>query len=227
MNKIALFLFFIVTLTAHSQDWEFEKPNYKEIENNIQDADSPLFYKTLMDRFQNADSTLTLQEKRHLYYGFSFSDRYSPYGHSKSMDSLMVILQKDSLSGQELDRVIGLSDSLLAENPFNVRAMNYKLFAFEQKMEKANFEKTYVRMSTVFDALLSSGNGVSKEEAFYVIYTSHEYDLLNLLGFQFGGMQQLIEHYDYLTVAKNEAGIEGFYFDVSPCLNAMSKMFGE
>ncbi|MCW8981765.1 MAG: DUF4919 domain-containing protein, partial [Altibacter sp.] len=99
--------------------------------------------------------------------------------------------------------------------------------AFEQKMEKANFEKTYVRMSTVFDALLSSGNGVSKEEAFYVIYTSHEYDLLNLLGFQFGGMQQLIEHYDYLTVAKNEAGIEGFYFDVSPCLNAMSKMFGE
>ena len=66
-----------------------------------------------------------------------------------------------------------------------------------------------------------------KKEAFYVIYTSHEYDLLNILGFQFGGSQSLIEHYDYLTLAENEAKIEGLYFDVSPCLNSMSKMFKE
>jgi len=40
-------------------------------------------------------------------------------------------------------------------------------------------------------------------------------------------MQSLIEHYDYLTVAKNDAKIEGLYFDVSPCLNSMSNMFKE
>ncbi|MAP55217.1 DUF4919 domain-containing protein [Altibacter sp.] len=227
MKKITTLLFLVLSATAYSQSWDFESPNYKEIEKNIQDKASPLFYDTLMVRFQDADSTLTLQEKRHLYYGFSFHDKYAPYSHSKSLDNLMTLLKKETLSESELDQVVNLSDSLLTTNPFDVRAMNYKLFAFDQKREKENFKKTYIKMNTVFDALLSSGNGTSKEESFYVIYTSHEYDLLNILGFQFGGMQQLIEHYDYLTVAENEAGIEGLYFDVSPCLNAMSNMLGE
>jgi len=47
--------------------------------------------------------------------------------------------------------------------------------------------------------------------------------LLDILGFQFGGSQSLIGHYDYLTVQPNEADIEGVYFDVSPCLGSLSK----
>ena len=31
----------------------------------------------------------------------------------------------------------------------------------------------------------------------------------NILGFQFGGTQSLIEHYDYLTLSENQAKIEG------------------
>lgn len=35
----------------------------------------------------------------------------------------------------------------------------------------------------------------------------------------------LFNRYNILNVAENEFGIEGFYFDVSPCLNSMKNMF--
>ena len=82
-------------------------------------------------------------------------------------------------------------------------------------------------MGIVFDALISSGNGRDKENAFYVIYPSNEYALLEILGFKFGNSQSLIDHYDYLEVAENELGIKGLYFDVTPCLNSLNMMFDE
>ena len=85
------------------------------------------------------------------------------------------------------------------------------------------FQKKLTQLRTIVDVLMSSGNGKTKEDAFYVIDISHEYNLLSILGFQFGGSQHLIEHYDYLSVAENNQNIEGFYFDVSPCLNSILK----
>jgi hypothetical protein len=116
---------------------------------------------------------------------------------------------------------------MLLDNPFDLSAINYQLYSLEQMGNKKSFDKKVTQLGTIVDVLISSGNGKSKKDAFYVIYTSHEYDLLNILGFQFGGSQSLIEHYDYLTLAENEAKLEGLFFDVSPCLNSMSKMFKE
>ena len=116
---------------------------------------------------------------------------------------------------------------MLLDNPFDLNAINYQLYSLEQMGNMSIFNKRVIQLKTIIDALMSSGNGKNKKEAFYVIYTSHEYDLLNILGFQFGGSQSLIENYDYLTLAENEAKIEGLYFDISPCLNSMSKMFKE
>ena len=68
MKKLILVFFFFLTSLSYSQDWNFEKPNYNKIEKNIKIKNSNLFYESLLDRFQNADSTMTLEEKRHLYY---------------------------------------------------------------------------------------------------------------------------------------------------------------
>ncbi len=170
---------------------------------------------------------MTLKEKRHLYYGYIFDENYSPYSLSDYRDSLKVVLQKKELDSLDLNKMVEFSDKILSENPFNLSAINYQLYSLEQIGNKESFQKRLAQLRTIVDALMSSGNGKSKKEAFYVIYTSHEYDLLNILGFQFGGTQSLIEHYDYLTLAKNEAKLKGLYFDVSPCLNSMAKMFNE
>ena len=168
---------------------------------------------------------MTLKEKRHLYYGYVFEEAYSPYARSVYSDSLRTILQKEVINKDDYHKIVKYTDSVLSENPFDLDAFNYQLFALEKQGTDMLAKKRLNQVYIILDALISSGKGTSKEEAFYVINTSHEYQLLEILGFEFGGTQSLIEHYDYLTVVENEAKIEGFYFDVSPCLNSMSKMF--
>ncbi|WP_460546254.1 DUF4919 domain-containing protein, partial [Echinicola sediminis] len=115
--------------------------------------------------------------------------------------------------------------AILASNPFDLRAMNYQLYAFEQLGDKVNFEKKIIQYTILIDALISSGDGSSTENAFHVIEVNHEYQLVDILGFEFGGMQSLLEgNYDYLTLKDNDLGLEGLYFDVSSCFKALSKM---
>ena len=227
MKRIILITFILMSHLSFSQDWDFEKPNYKKIEENIQNKESNLFYEVLMNRFQQADSTMTLDEKRHLYYGYIFDENYSPYSRSDYGDSLRVVLRKEKMDSLDFNKIVDYTTKMLFENPFDLNAINYQLFSLEQLGNEESFEKRAIQLRTIVDALISSGNGKTKEEAFYVIYTSHEYDLLNILGFQFGGSQSLTEHYDYLTIAENEIKLEGLCFDVSPCLNSMSKIFKE
>ncbi|WP_291866262.1 DUF4919 domain-containing protein [Maribacter sp.] len=225
MKKIIFVVLSLSSLQLYSQDWNFEKPDYTEIKKNIAEQNSNLYYPSLMDRFTKADSTLTLKEKRHLYYGYSFQEDYSPYAHSGFADSLQIILELKTHDTLEFKKIMTLGDSVLVKNPFELKTINYQLYALEKTDNIIGYRKKIAQFNIIIDALLSSGNGTTKEESFYVIYTAHEYDLLNILGFTFGGTQSLIEHYDYLKLAEGETKIEGLYFDVSPCLNSMTKIF--
>lgn len=224
MSKLIVSLsFLLVSSLSLAQQWVFEKPNYADIEKNIALQGSNLFYSNLMARFNLADTTMSLEEKRHLYYGYTFHSNYSPYGSSTYRDSVSAIYRKDSLVADDYQLMIAFCDSMLQANPFDFQALGSKVYAYDQQGDTTKAFENLKRMSFIVDAIVSSGDGVSKETAFYVIQTSHEYFLLDILGFQFGGSQSLIGHYDYLTVQPNEADIEGVYFDVSPCLGSLSK----
>lgn len=227
--KIYSLLFSLIFFISFSnaQQEIIGKPNYKKIKKNIEKKKSNFYYPKLMERFTAADTTMTIEEKRHLYYGYINEDNYSPYGRSSYGDSLRAVLKKPNHSEEDISKVKEFSESLLIEKPFDFNAMNYLLYAFETQKDTINFNKTIDKVNILLDALFSSGDGKEKETAFYVIETSHEYFLLNVLGYEFGGMQSLIKHYDYLEVTENESGIEGLYFDVSPCLNSLSKTFDE
>ena len=224
-KQLLILTFLLGSVLVFSQNIETEKPDYNKIEKEITKKKSEFFYPKLMKKYMNSDSTMTLKEKRYLYYGYSFQDAYSPYGHSDFSDTLREVLQKEKHTDEELNRIIELSDSILVDNPFDLRVIKYQLYALDKLEKKKAFDKRINQMRIVVDALLSSGDGLKKKTAFYVIYTSHEYDLLNILGYEFGGEQSLIDHFDYLKVAKNSKNIKGFYFDISPCLNSMNEMF--
>lgn len=225
MKKTLTLFLFLFSFALFSQNEYLEKPDYKKIKKNIKKEESNLFYTKLMERFRNADSTLTIEEKRHLYYGYTHQEEYSPYHRSDFGDSIRNILIKEIKTKDDFKSIVRFGDSILTKQPFDIRTMNYQLYAFDELKDSERFNETINKAKVVVDALMSSGDGTSKEKAFYVIDTTHEYELLGILGFQFGGSQSLIEHYDYLTVAENDFNIEGFYFDVTPCLNSMSKMF--
>lgn len=227
MNTRLVFIlaFLLISVLGFSQKIKTKKPNYKQIEKEISDKQSIYFYPSLFKRYLVADSTMTLNEKRNVYYGYTFQNDYSPYAHSSYYDSLKLVLKKKQPNNDELSMIINFSDSILAKNPFDLRALNYQLYAYESLQKQEEFNKKIVQMRIIVDALLSSGDGLKKKTAYYVIFTSHEYDLLYILGLEFGGSLSLIEHYDYLKVTQNSKKIEGLYFDVSPCLNSLNSMF--
>lgn len=224
MRKIQfLLLLFAISLNGFSQENTFESPNYKNIEKNIKDKKSEFYYPKLLAKFEVSDSTMTLEQKRHLYYGYTFQSTYNPYKNSLASESLSEIMKKDQLSADDLTEIIKLSTHVLKENPLDIRALNYRLYSLEQQQKYDELKKNLIKLEIIVDALVSSGDGISKETAFYVIDVSHEYDLLAMFGFRYDGEQSLIEHYDYLTVAKNDDNVQGLYFDVTPCLDFLAR----
>lgn len=216
MKSFISVLFLLFSATAFCQTEEFSKPDYKQIEKNTGDKKSPLYFDTLFDRYKKADSTMTIEEKRHLYYGYSFQKDYSPYSISDAQEELNEILRSEKTDKKTLEKLLKVSGKVLEDYPYGIRIKEYRVYAFKQlgKYKEARAEET--QASIIIDAILSTGDGSTQENSFYVINTSNEYEILDILGFRFGGDQQLIEHkYDYLTLAENSYNIKGFYFDVT------------
>jgi len=225
MKHLLLLLPFLGLCTyVRAQHWEFEKPDYDRIEANIREEASHLYYPSLMKRFLEADSTLTLTEKRHLYYGYVFQESYAPYSSPETEEKFRALLRKEQLQLNDLKEIVRYGDLLFEQNPLDFQMFGYQLYALRELGEQEKYARRDFQYNLIFEVILSSGDGTSKEYAFSVIEPSHEYEILRLLGFRFGGQQSLTEHYDYLEVDENEYGLEGLFFDVSPSLEYLAGM---
>lgn len=224
MKKVILVIFLANCVVGLSQARKFSTPDYGKIEQEIKKEKSDLYYPKLMKRFNEFDSTLTIEEGRHLYYGYTFQSEYSPYGHSKYQDSLRKIFKKDTLMQLDYQEILKFTDSILKTDPFDIRTINYKLYSYKKLGNKVEYKKNTVKMDLVIDVIVSSGNGISKDSAYYVINVGHEYDLLRIFGYESAG-QSLIGNCDYLELRKNDDNIEGLYFDVSPITKLYDQTF--
>ena len=222
MKRYATLFLLVLCSCIYAQTPEFTAPDYDVIKKNVNNKKSPLYFDTLFDRYNRADSTMTLEEKRHLYYGYSFQDEYSPYGRADEETKLRELLQKEDADEKDLKKIIEYTDAIIKQYPFGIRVKEYRVYAFRELGKTAEAEKENIQANIIIDAMLSTGDGVAKETCFYVINTLNEYELISLLGFNFGGKQSLVEgQYDYLTLAENPYQLEGFFFDVSRCLNSL------
>lgn len=173
-----------------------------------------------MDRYLLGDSTMTIDEQRHLYFGYVFQPTYNPADTSQYNAKMANILNKQHFTNEDYDQVIEYADALLAEDPFNMRALNAKLLVYAQKNNVAAYKKTAQKRRIVQQAITSSGDGMSKTTPYYVIKVAHEYDILPFMGFKFGGKDKIEKgcQCNSLTLAPNRFGIDIIYFDISPVL---------
>jgi hypothetical protein len=194
----------------------FVKPDFKAIEQNIKDKKSPFYFSKLFSRFQQADSTLTLEEKYHLYFGYSFTDDYKPYFISENAKEIRDLINTDNLSKEQMERVIELTEDAVKGFPFNISIIGYRAYFYRALGKEKQAVAEEVRAGLIFDAILGTGDGLSKDTSFYVISVGNEYELINALGLVYGGKQELVAgRYDYVTVRPNDYGAMGLYFDVS------------
>jgi len=225
MKKFTLLFTILLYSIGFTQNDSFKKPDFQEIEQKIKQKDSKFYYPKLIEKYYQSDSLLSLEEKRVLYYGFIYSPKYSPYGSREFTDKITAILKNNHITEDDYKKLIEYSDILLEENPFNINAINYKLYAYKQLQNSSDAMKASLKLQIINDAILSSGEGLTKETAYVVINPNHEYSFLHLLGFTFGGIKNPVEQYDYLSLKENEQKIEGLYFDASASANYMTNLF--
>ena len=76
---------------------------------------------------------------------------------------------------------------------------------------------------------MATGNGLTDSTAMYVISVDHEYDMISLLGYKFGGGQSLISNkngsMDKMKIQKNDNNIDALYLNVDRLFASMDKLF--
>lgn len=227
MTRCCVVLLLLLAGTAFTtRAQEFRKPDFNRIGVAIKDRSSALYYPKLMARFLGGDSSLNEAEREHLYYGFTFQDHYSPYVLHPYEDSLRQVIQKDNMEEADYLTMIRFADSVLTDNPFSMRTLNYQAYAYRKLQRRPEWEKNIYKIRTILDAIINSGDGKSEATAFTVIQVQDEYSLIHALDFEFGGNQRLVGgHYDYLALKENRFNITGLYFDVSASMDYLGRTF--
>ena len=204
-------------------------PDYHAIKEHVSDENSPFFYPTLLQKYFSVNNTLTLEEKRHLYYGFVFQSWYNPNETTIEEKEIKKVVKKNFITRIEYRDVLQLADIVLKKNPFNTVALQWKTVALF-KLDQSNtveYDQTTTQYNIVMDAILSSGDGRSIESAYRVIAIQHEYELLNYLDYKPTGQeeQQVGEqYYDSITLAENGDKMERFYFEITPAHQHLKAM---
>ena len=210
MRTVLITLFSLLSVFGISQ----VKVDYAEIERNIKDVDTKFHYPALLKRYMNGDSTLTLEEKRHCYYGYSFHTSYDPFKGKKSIDFVDTLIAKsnDEMNLTEVNEII---DSAFIEHPFDLKVLLYLI-----KFNKIDSEKRRTavnQLTIILDAILSSGDGKTKNTAFDVVLLSHESLVINKLGLERSGKQSLGSNsIESLSLSKNKQKIKKLYFELRP-----------
>lgn len=219
-KSIILVLFcFSSLLNLSAQRSSFVELDYGAIKKAISDPNSSTYYPKLMKRYLDFDTTLTLDEFRLLYYGYIYQPDYDPYNKHMENNALSVYLEKDKITLADCEKIISFVNISMSEKPFHFHNLRMAIYAYHVKGEKKEAEKRIAMLNGIINAILSSGDGKSLRSAYHVIFTIHEYEIVNYLGYN-ADYQELKSVWDVIYLSKNKDKIPALYFNVEEMLAA-------
>lgn len=205
-----------------------ERPDLEQIKREITDRTSPYYYPRLMEEFQRNDTLMKLDKYRRLYLGYMFQEDYFPYRPSNAVRRFEEVYNKPNPNRQECDSVIKYAELALADNPFNLSQMMGLIHALRLKGKRNLADIWQYKLNYILFAIVSTGTGADEENAWYVIEPSHEYVLLNMMGYTVTAPIFYDPYYEYLKVMTptgNNSG--GFYFNIEGILKEYFRKFPE
>ena len=200
--------------SVSSQQKEYEAPNYKVIQKNIENKDSEFYYPKLMDKLKANDTLITKDQYRHLYFGYTFQKEYHPYQISENDKKLITYFQSKDLKKSDYAEIIKISNASLKEFPLNLRVMNFLGYIYHLDGNEAMANKVSHNFYGLFGAIYSSGDGRDCKTGFHVISVSHEYVVMNMLELEIAS-QGLSGDCDYLSLPKDKYKLPGVYFNIT------------
>ena len=223
---IATFLV-ALSLPSVAQKFEIKAVNFDSIRVETQNPSSKYFFPKLIIGFQSNDTTMTFDQYRHFYYGYVFQEDYNPFRESPFSDMIESLYYKKEFTRAECDTIEKYAELSLNDNIFDLQQMEFYIFALKQKKKYARAAIRQYRLNHIIAAILSSGNGTA-ENPWVVTSATHEYYILNKLGYVAVEHKSMPNNIDFIAVKKkNDKSPEGFYFDASKIMEVADVKFVE
>jgi len=199
-----------------------EKPDLEKIRTQTLDPASPFYFPKLMAKFTRNDTTMTNEEYRNFYLGYMFQEDYDPYRTSPYSGVTDELRMKATHTKEEIETIRKYAELSLRDNPFDLRQMSFLVHVLKEKRKDMSAKIWEYRLEHLLGAIKSTGTGEDVENAWYVIYPMHEYDMVQLLGYEATDASYIDPGIDYLTVSPDpetkkrlkDKVASGFYFNV-------------
>lgn len=227
MKRLLLILTLAVTaaLAAAAQDilpqLKRQRPDMEQIKREVNDRTSEYFYPRLMKQHLANDTTMKVEKYRRLYLGYMLQEDYNPYREHPVPEHISKLYAKtEKFTRQEADSVIKYAQLVLDDNPFDLYQMLALVQAYRVK-GKTNLAAIWNnKINYILMAIVSTGTGRDRDNAWWVMSPQHEYFLLRFLGFVPKSHTFYSPSYEMIT-AKDTYGFDvgKFYFNVGTILD--------
>lgn len=198
----------------------------KEIQKAVNDPSSKYFYPKLLRMFERNDTAMNLKQFRHLYLGYVFQEDYNPYRRSDYSSKVEDLYFKENHTQAECDTIIKYAEKSLMDDPFDLRQMSFLIYAYREKKKNNMANINQYKLNHLLEAIVSTGTGLDKDNAWVVINPQHEYNLLNFKNYIAESQEDAPPHFDYITVKqKDSKDPKGFYFNVRYVLEEYYRKF--
>ena len=199
-----------------------ERPDLEAIRVATLDPANPMYFPKLMKKFNRNDTTMNADEFRHLYLGYMFQEDYDPYRESPYSSITDSYRNKTSHTKEEIDTIRKYAELTLLDNPFDLRQMSFLVHVLKERRKDMSAKIWEYRLEHLLGAIKSTGTGENEENAWFVIYPAHEYDMVQLMGYHAVDADFIEPGFDYLMVEPEEETArrlrdkvqKGFFFDV-------------
>nr|QIM10860.1 hypothetical protein Muribac1_0690 [uncultured Muribaculaceae bacterium] len=207
---------------ANKRKISVEKPDLEKIKAQTLDPQSPFYFPKLMAKYTRNDTTMTNEEYRNFYLGYMFQEDYDPYRTSPYSGVTDDLRLKTTHTREEIDSIRKYAELSLRDNPFDLRQMSFLVHVLKEKRKDMSAKIWEYRLEHLLGAIKSTGTGEDVDNAWYVIYPMHEYDMVQLLGYEATDAQFIEPGVDHLIVTPDpetkkrlrDKVADGFYFNV-------------
>ena len=212
MKKTVLLFLLALPLLGRGQT----APDNEAIREAVSVPESRYFYPKLFNRYMLGDSTLTLQDYRHLYYGYIHQPEYDPFESPTAADSILMVFERNpDPQAKDFKALIDYGNRVLLREPFNPRHLNLLTYAYGAIGDHENELKNYRRFKMLMETIMSSGTGISEGSPWHVIYFDHTEDVMAYLDLKYLKRTVVSRTCEYVPLLVKNGKIKGYYFDFS------------
>lgn len=182
-----------------------EKPDLGKIRSETLNPKSHFYFPKLKKKYEKRDTVMTPEEFRYFYLGYMFQEDYDPYRRTQYDDKTDELKKKTKHTKEEVDTLIKYAELSLEDNPFDLRHMSFLVHALREKEKSYRAKIWEFRLENLLAAIKSTGTGEDVDNAWYVITPMHEYDMVQLLGYEATDVDfNTYPGYDILMVSPEE-----------------------